>query len=566
MMEEVKYLLPLMDSHGNLDEERTNEHVKLENRSSNHNNTSNNIAQIRNQTMNDQKLIDIIQSSNQSDLLKPEKEFWTKEKAVLELYRYLESYKKYKQRPSVWMPQLVELSREGYAQLFNTCKRYKKLPCVSVFSNLADEDSIENMAGLVPFKEWRFFDSQLSLFIELKQYLELYHNGSEEVFPDPSDVKNNGYISLHHLIRIHGGKVLLAQKLSMKLYRGEIKTDTHIDYGAFTLDFAIRLLHFIRSEFMTLSPPLAYAIISMPLEQDLLRRGHDDLASLVVKFGGYESVARRLGLAYFDGSSRHMDETTFKGARYLWKQRNTALDASVVLAKTLSKIRPNSKIKPRGVRWSKDVVVNELHAYVEVNMTKRALSTIWMPRFSQFEDDGRVDLKNAISRNGGQMAICKAAGLIPYSVWTKFESFRELVEELSNFIGNEMELSGNDSEPIDIMPALTQLNNKQEYIRLSELIRRHGGKDRVKDLLSINGKLNHGSSISLLAALTEFMHADMMSRKPPFYHKILMPTKEELAEKNREDLAAAIIKAGGFELNANLIPGVHLNMISDESY
>ena len=200
----------------------------------------------------------------------------------------------------------------------------------------------------------------MSLFIELKQYLELYHNGSEEVFPDPSDVKNNGYINLHHLIRIHGGKVLLAQKLSMKLYRGEIKTDTHIDYGAFTLDFAIRLLHFIRSEFMTLSPPLAYPIISMPLEQDLLRRGHDDLASLVVKFGGYESVARRLGLAYFDGSRRHMDETTFKGARYLWKQRNTALDASVVLAKTSSKIRPNSKIKPRGVRWSKDVVVNEL--------------------------------------------------------------------------------------------------------------------------------------------------------------------------------------------------------------
>ena len=41
--------------------------------------------------------------------------------------------------------------------------------------------------------------------------------------------------------------------------------------------------------------------------------------------------------------------------------------------------------------------------------------------------------------------------------------------------------------------------------------------------------------------------------------------EKELAEKNREDLAAAIIKAGGFELIANMIPGVHLNMISDES-
>ena len=86
MMEEVKYLLPLMDSHDNLDEERTNERVKQgQNQRSNHNNTSNDIAQIRNQTMNDQRLIDIIQSSNQSDVMKPEKEFWTKEKAVLEL-------------------------------------------------------------------------------------------------------------------------------------------------------------------------------------------------------------------------------------------------------------------------------------------------------------------------------------------------------------------------------------------------------------------------------------------------------------------------------------------------
>ena len=205
----------------------------------------------------------------------------------------------------------------------------------------------------------RFFDSQLSLFIELKQYLELYHNGSEEVFPDPLDVKKNAYTNLHHLIRIHGGKVLLAQKLSMKLYRGEIKTDAHIDYGQFTLDFAIRLLNFIRSEFMTSSPPLAYPMISMPLEQDLLRRGHDDLASLVMKFGGYESVARRLGLAYFDGSSRQMEETAYKGARYLWKQRN-ALDTAAVLTKTSSKIRPNSKIKRRGVAWSKDIVVDEL--------------------------------------------------------------------------------------------------------------------------------------------------------------------------------------------------------------
>lgn len=73
MMEEVKYLLPLMDSAK--DHER-----------SNHNITSNSIGQIGNHSMDGKRLIDIIQQSpNQFDVLKPEKEFWTKEKAVLEL-------------------------------------------------------------------------------------------------------------------------------------------------------------------------------------------------------------------------------------------------------------------------------------------------------------------------------------------------------------------------------------------------------------------------------------------------------------------------------------------------
>ena len=80
MMEEVKHLLPLMDSNVNL-EERTKEHER-----SNHNITSNSIGQIRNHSMDGKRLIDIIQQSpNQFDVLKPEKEFWTKEKAVLEL-------------------------------------------------------------------------------------------------------------------------------------------------------------------------------------------------------------------------------------------------------------------------------------------------------------------------------------------------------------------------------------------------------------------------------------------------------------------------------------------------
>jgi len=197
------------------------------------------------------------------------------------------------------------------------------------------------------------------LFVELKNYLNLYHNGSEDVFPDPLDVKTNHHTNLYHLIRIHGGKVLLAQKLSMKLYRGEIKDGSSIDWGPITLDFIIRLLHFIRSEFMTMSPPLNYPIISMPLEQDFHRRGQDNLASLVIVFGGYENIARRLGLAYFDGKNLRMDKMAFKGAQYLWKHRN-ANNTATVITKPSSKVISTDKRKRKGVAWTKDIVVEEL--------------------------------------------------------------------------------------------------------------------------------------------------------------------------------------------------------------
>ena len=199
---------------------------------------------------------------------------------------------------------------------------------------------------------------ETKLFVELQQYLNLYHSGSEDYFPDPLDVLDNGHEHLFHLIRIHGGKVLLAQKLSMKLQNNEASRESDLNWGPFTFDFAIQLLHFIRSEFLNMSPPLAYPLISMPLERDLLRCGQDNLAALVVKYGGYENVARRLGLAFFDGKSRRMNEVVFKGARHLWKKRNSTVNVTDIKSSTM--LLPNQKMKRKGVAWNKDLVVQEL--------------------------------------------------------------------------------------------------------------------------------------------------------------------------------------------------------------
>ncbi|KAL3793548.1 hypothetical protein HJC23_007288 [Cyclotella cryptica] len=177
-MEEVKYLLPFMTpalENGGLNDttqqqqqyERHNAGARdKRNSARNHPVSDATISFNRVDTPDgDQRLVDIVQESSphkdDSDAtMEARRSFWSKEKAVAGLYRYLECYKKYKHRPAVWMPQPAELSNEGYSELFNACSRFKKLPAVSIFSSLSeqnnqDDECIENLAGLVPFKEWR---------------------------------------------------------------------------------------------------------------------------------------------------------------------------------------------------------------------------------------------------------------------------------------------------------------------------------------------------------------------------------------------------------------------------
>jgi len=50
--------------------------------------------------------------------------------------------------------------------------------------------------------------------------------------------------------------------------------------------------------------------------------------------------------------------------------------------------------------------------YVKVNNTKHGLPTDEMPKFKCLEDDGRADLKRAISKFGGKKNIGRKAGLV----------------------------------------------------------------------------------------------------------------------------------------------------------
>ena len=100
---------------------------------------------------------------------------------------------------------------------------------------------------------------------------------------------------------------------------------------------------------MLLDPPLQCTHISMPTENDLIRAGHKDLANQVIEYGGYESVARRLGLEFFDGSSDGMENERFEKAKLLWKERHNDEVVSSV-----------KKRKTDGVAWDEELVVAEL--------------------------------------------------------------------------------------------------------------------------------------------------------------------------------------------------------------
>ena len=112
-----------------------------------------------------------------------------------------------------------------------------------------------------------------------------------------------------------------------------------------------------------MSPPLAYHSISMPSEKDLLRCKQDELARKVITFGGYESVARRLGLAYFDGTCRQMDERRFRGAKILFRERNKCKVLGRSLLNHTFQLRSDGGVSGRrrkGLAWSEELVVEEL--------------------------------------------------------------------------------------------------------------------------------------------------------------------------------------------------------------
>lgn len=190
------------------------------------------------------------------------------------------------------MPRPSELSSRGRDDLRQAMNRF------------GGATKIGAQASLVPYREWSYFEGQLQLLKGLKSYLDKFHDGDYTVFPMLMEVKLNGYDQLHGLILYYGGRRFVSARLDMD--RGERKKkskqgdmdDLDMAWGPFDLEFGIELLEFVREDQCQRKPPLAQPVLSMPSQRQFLRADRLYLDSKVQEYGGYENVARRLGLEF----------------------------------------------------------------------------------------------------------------------------------------------------------------------------------------------------------------------------------------------------------------------------
>lgn len=216
------------------------------------------------------------------------KGYWTDEVLIQELYEYLDKRRDKDGIPAVWMPRSSELNNVGRNDLSQAIQRF------------GGNKRICQQAGLIPFREWNYMEGMFDLLVELRLYLDEFHGKDYSSFPKVSAMDARGYSRLKSLVQYFGGRKFVASRFGMKSSTAKSKKQLDLEWGKFDLEFAIDLLDFVRKEEMKKKPPLKYDFIPMPSQQKLLLAGEKGrlLDEKIIDYGGYENVARRLGLGY----------------------------------------------------------------------------------------------------------------------------------------------------------------------------------------------------------------------------------------------------------------------------
>jgi hypothetical protein len=200
-------------------------------------------------------------------------------------YKYLLQKNQHDDVPSVWMPRMSDIERYD-SGLKEAIKRHFSSP-----------ETLCSVAGLIPFREWNYLERQHDLMICLRNYADINYGGNYTIFPEYSALQREGEIHLYRLIQDFGGHSFVSSRLGMHF---EKKTDSQMNWGPFDLEYGIALMNFVRNGQMEKTPPLKETTVCMPTRSQLGEVGSrgKTLDEKTMEYGGYESVARRLGLEW----------------------------------------------------------------------------------------------------------------------------------------------------------------------------------------------------------------------------------------------------------------------------
>lgn len=179
---------------------------------------------------------------------------------------------------------------------------------------------------------------------------------------------------------------------------------------------------------------------------------------------------------------------------------------------------------------------------IAFNKTADASNLNRMPTKCQLSEAGRRDLDNAITKNGGYIALSTKLGLLrgqrkPPGYWAAFPN---LETELRQF------LASNVAIPNGGMPTLKELRNANRS-DIAEGVAQHGGVRIVAQRLGLQprsraklrGYWDDGDTVD--TALRAFIAEHGNNG---------MPTQRELRDAGRADLADALVRHGGLRAAA----------------
>lgn len=235
--------------------------------------------------------------------------FWNATTVETELFAFLQWYNTARNRPTIWAPRLKEFSKSNRADLHMALLR--------LYNTYED---ICNHHNLIPYSEWSYFESIYQLVSQLNStffYTENITTTNRDgvrkqllVFPKISELKQ--HTELYQLVQRHGGRRNVARRFGIALSRGEEEcyqrdeSLSNYTYGPFSFTFALSLLAFLRQKMANMQPKQRSAngsqcdmSISIPTKEELLEDAGESgffLHKQILEYGGYENVARRLGL------------------------------------------------------------------------------------------------------------------------------------------------------------------------------------------------------------------------------------------------------------------------------